>query len=86
MCRRVTNKGRTNYMDGIDVAKLNGMETETANPVMPRTDLCTLLPSFSCPRTLPTRWSPPCSHVDSCAKVFYPFRSSGGRRGNERWG
>jgi hypothetical protein len=38
---RVTNKGKTNYMEGIDVAKLNGRETETAKPVMPRTDLVT---------------------------------------------
>jgi hypothetical protein len=28
---RVTNKGKTNYMEEIDVAKLNERETETAN-------------------------------------------------------
>jgi hypothetical protein len=39
--RHVTNKGKTNYMEGIDVAKLNGRETETVKPVMPRTDLVT---------------------------------------------
>ena len=38
---RVSNKGKTNYMDGVDVAKLNGRETGTAKPVMPRTDLVT---------------------------------------------
>jgi hypothetical protein len=38
---RVTNNGKTNYMEWRDVAKLNGRETETANPVMPRTDLVT---------------------------------------------
>jgi hypothetical protein len=37
----ITNKGKTNYMEGIDVAKLNGRETEPAKPVMPRTDLVT---------------------------------------------
>jgi hypothetical protein len=36
---RVTNKGKTNYMEEIDIAKLNGREMETAKPVMPRTDL-----------------------------------------------
>jgi hypothetical protein len=35
----VTNKGKTNYMEGRDVAKLHGRETETAKPVSPRTDL-----------------------------------------------
>jgi hypothetical protein len=35
-------KGKTNYMGGIDVAKLNGRETETVNPTMTRTDLVTL--------------------------------------------
>jgi hypothetical protein len=39
MCGRVTNKGKPNYMEGRDVAKLNGQETETAKPVSPRTDL-----------------------------------------------
>jgi hypothetical protein len=39
MCRCVTNKGKTNYMEGRDVVKLNGRETETAKPVLPRTDL-----------------------------------------------
>jgi hypothetical protein len=38
---RVTNKGRTNYIEWIDVAKLKGRETEAAKPVMPRTDLVT---------------------------------------------
>jgi hypothetical protein len=38
---RVTNKGKTNYMEEIDVAKLNGRETETTKPAMPRTDLVT---------------------------------------------
>jgi hypothetical protein len=38
---RVTNKGKTNYMEEIDVAKLNGRGTETAKPAMPRTDLVT---------------------------------------------
>jgi hypothetical protein len=37
----VTNKGETNYMGGIHVAKLNGRETETMKPVVPRTDLVT---------------------------------------------
>jgi hypothetical protein len=36
-----TNKGKTNYMEEIDVAKLNGQGTETAKPVTPRTDLVT---------------------------------------------
>jgi hypothetical protein len=39
--RRVTYKGKTNYMDGIDVAKLHGGETDAAKRVMPRTDLVT---------------------------------------------
>jgi hypothetical protein len=30
MCGCVTNKGKTNYMEGIGIAKLNGRETETA--------------------------------------------------------
>jgi hypothetical protein len=38
-CGRVTNKGKTNYMDGIHVAKLNGRETETAKAITTRTDL-----------------------------------------------
>jgi hypothetical protein len=37
----VTNKGKTNYMEGIDVAKLTGREMETAKPVLPRTGLVT---------------------------------------------
>jgi hypothetical protein len=41
VCGHVTYKGETNYMDGIDVAKLHGRETETTKPVMPRTDLVT---------------------------------------------
>jgi hypothetical protein len=28
-------------MGGVDIAKLNGRETETAKPAMPRTDLVT---------------------------------------------
>ena len=39
MCGRVTNKGKTNYMEEIDIAKLNGRETERAKPVSPKTDL-----------------------------------------------
>jgi hypothetical protein len=39
MCGRVTNKGKTNYIEGRDIAKLNGRETETVKPVFPRTDL-----------------------------------------------
>ena len=39
VCGRATIKGKTNYMEGIDVAKLNGRETETAKPVSPKTDL-----------------------------------------------
>jgi hypothetical protein len=34
-----TNKGKTNYMEGRDVVKLNGWGTETVGPVLPRTDL-----------------------------------------------
>jgi hypothetical protein len=41
--RRVTNKGKTNYMEGIVGVKLNGQETETTKSVMPRTDLVTVL-------------------------------------------
>jgi hypothetical protein len=41
VCGHVTYKGKTNYMDGIDVAKLHGRETETVKPVLPRTDLVT---------------------------------------------
>jgi hypothetical protein len=37
----VTNKGKTNYMEGIDIAKINGRGTETTKPIMPRTDLVT---------------------------------------------
>jgi hypothetical protein len=37
----VTTNGKTNYMGGIDVAKLNGRETETVKPAIPRTDLVT---------------------------------------------
>jgi hypothetical protein len=37
----VTNKGKTNCMEGMAVAKLKGRETETAKPAMPRTDLVT---------------------------------------------
>jgi hypothetical protein len=37
----VTNKGKTNYMEEIDIAKLNGRETEPAKPVMPRMVLVT---------------------------------------------
>jgi hypothetical protein len=40
-CGCVTNKGKTNYMEGRDIAKLNGWETEAAKPVSPRTDLVT---------------------------------------------
>jgi hypothetical protein len=36
---RVSYKGKTNYMEEIDIAKLNGMETETAKPILTRTDL-----------------------------------------------
>ena len=39
ICGCATNKGKTNSMEGGDVAKLNGRETETAKPVLPRTDL-----------------------------------------------
>jgi hypothetical protein len=39
MCRRATNKGKTNHMGGRDIVKLNGRETETAKPASPRTDL-----------------------------------------------
>jgi hypothetical protein len=35
----VTNKGKTNYMDGIDVAKQNGRVTAAVKSVSPRTDL-----------------------------------------------
>jgi hypothetical protein len=38
---RVTNKGKTSYMEEIDVVKLNGRETETVKPVIPRTDIVT---------------------------------------------
>jgi hypothetical protein len=38
---RVTNKGKTNFMEGMDIVKLNGRETETVKPVLPRTDLVT---------------------------------------------
>jgi hypothetical protein len=57
---RVTNKGKTNYMEGIDVAKLNGRETETTKPVMPRTDLVTstkpILPTDSSYPLYPALW------------------------------
>jgi hypothetical protein len=39
MCGRATNNGKTNYMEGRDIAKLNGQEMETAKPATPRTDL-----------------------------------------------
>jgi hypothetical protein len=38
-CGRVTNKGKTNYMDGVHVAKLNGREVETAKVITTRTGL-----------------------------------------------
>jgi hypothetical protein len=38
---RVTNTGKTNYIEEIYVAKLNGREMETAKPAIPRTDLVT---------------------------------------------
>jgi hypothetical protein len=41
VCRNVTNNGKTNYMGGIDVAKVNGRETETTKPAIPRTGLVT---------------------------------------------
>jgi hypothetical protein len=42
MCGRATNKGKTNYVEGGDVAKLNGRETETAKPVIAQNRPCTL--------------------------------------------
>ena len=39
ICGCVTDKGKTNSMEGGDVAKLNGWETGTAKPVSARTDL-----------------------------------------------
>ena len=39
MCEHVTNKGGTNYMERIEVAKLHVRETETAKPILARTDL-----------------------------------------------
>jgi hypothetical protein len=73
---RVTNKGKPNYMEGIDIVKLNGRETETVKPAMPRTDLVTstkpILPMDSSYPLLP------CGQAYSCAKVFHSFRSSGG--------
>jgi hypothetical protein len=57
---RVTSKGKTNYMEEIDVAKLNGREMETAKPVMPRTDLVTstkpILPTDSSYPLDPALW------------------------------
>jgi hypothetical protein len=41
MYGRVTNRWKTNYMEGIHVAKLNRRETETANAILTRTDLVT---------------------------------------------
>jgi hypothetical protein len=35
----VTNKGKTNYMEGTCVAKLGGRETEPTKPILTRTDL-----------------------------------------------
>jgi hypothetical protein len=35
----VTNKGKSNSMEGRDVAKLNGRETEIAKPALPITGL-----------------------------------------------
>jgi hypothetical protein len=37
----VTNKGQTNYMGRIDVARPNGRGMETAKPALPKTDLVT---------------------------------------------
>jgi hypothetical protein len=39
ICGCVTDKGKTNSMEGGDVAKLIGQETETAKPASPRTGL-----------------------------------------------
>jgi hypothetical protein len=39
MCGCVTNKGKTNSMEGRDVANLIGREAETAKPTSPRTGL-----------------------------------------------
>ena len=36
---RVTNKWKTNYMEGVSVAKLIGMETETAKAILTRTGI-----------------------------------------------
>jgi hypothetical protein len=36
---RVTNTGKTNYMDRIDIAKPTGRATEAAKPVSSRADL-----------------------------------------------
>jgi hypothetical protein len=54
VCGHVTNNGKTNYMGEIEVAKLNGRETETVKPAMPRTDLAT-----STKPILPTDFSYP---------------------------
>jgi hypothetical protein len=51
----VTNKGKTNSMEGRDVAKLIGRETETAKPGSPITGLVPL-PASSCLWTPSTRW------------------------------
>jgi hypothetical protein len=42
MCGCVTNKGKTNSMEGRDVAKLIGQATETANPTLAQNRPCTL--------------------------------------------
>jgi hypothetical protein len=39
MCGHVTNKGKTNYMERRNIAKLHGRETETVKLVLSRTDL-----------------------------------------------
>jgi hypothetical protein len=57
---RIIDKGKTNYMGGVDVAKLNGRETETVKPAMPRTDLVTstelILPTDSSYPLDPALW------------------------------
>jgi hypothetical protein len=41
VCRCATNKRKTNYMEGIYIAKLIRREAETAKPAMPGTDFVT---------------------------------------------
>ena len=42
ICGCVTDKGKTNSMEGGDVAKLIGRETETTKPITAQNRLCTL--------------------------------------------